>query len=69
MTNLETALSIGTGTETTIEDLEQILIRGDIGLNDLDGLMLVEDSLAEMAEEYEYQNRIGQFGNNTKYFY
>ncbi len=66
MTNLETALSIGTGEETTIEELEKVLVSNDVGLNVTDGLEEVD--LEVLFGEYESLRLIAEYGESAKYF-
>ena len=69
MTHLETALELSTGLETSIEQLDAVITKGDIGLNDITGLEVAGEYLDEMAEQYEYESRISALGHAAKYMY
>ena len=69
MTNIEKALEIGTGLETSIEELDATLVRGDIGMNDITGIEPADEDIEAMYEQFQYESRVQAYGNNAKYFY
>ena len=68
MTTLEIALSRCTGLETTAEELDALLTKEDIGLNDLTGIELFEEDYSELLINYECADRVSTFGHSAKYF-
>ena len=69
MTHLEKALELSTGIETSIEQLDAVITKGDIGLNDITGLEVAGENLDEMAEQYKYETSVYKFGHAAKYMY
>ena len=69
MTYLEKALELSTGIETSIEQLDAVITKGDIGLNDITGLEIAGENLDEMTEQYKYETSVYTFGHAAKYMY
>lgn len=69
MTNIEKALEIGTGLETSVEELDATLIRGDIGMNDITGIEPADEDIEVMYEQFQYEHRVQAYGHTAKYFY
>ena len=69
MTHLEKALELSTGLETSIDQLDAVITKGDIGLNDITGLEVAGENLDEMAEQYKYETSVYMFGHAAKYMY
>lgn len=69
MTNIEKALEIGTGLETSVEELDATLVRGDIGMNDITGIEPADEDIEAMHEQFQYESCVQAYGHNAKYFY
>lgn len=69
MTNIEKALEIGTGLETSVEELDATLVREDIGMTDITGIEPVDEDIEAMYEKFQYESRVQAYGHNSKYFY